>query len=428
MRELALPPTRPRLSPQRLLLVSLALTAAVGLGFLVIWLAMSPPASDVDDIAGLLAVSALFSLGAYMLLLRVLPTRPFGGPGGRVMLAVLFGGALALANVLITAGFMFLSDHDLALLAGLLTFSLLVSSVLAVNLAGSITEPVEDLRLALEQIELNTPSARITVTGDDELARLGHALNAMVERVHQAQADRDRAESSRRELVAAISHDLRTPLASARLMIEAISDGVLSADAEHRYVERITAELRTLDRLIEDLFELSRIEAGALSLERTPTDVGILMAESVESMRPEAEQAGVRLRLQVAQQLPLIEVDPLAIQRALRNLLSNAIRFSPERGLVVARAGNGGAWVDLTVTDDGPGVSGADAGRVFEPFYRGDRARLRNGAGAGLGLAIARGIAEAHGGTLTLDAPSPGRSPDAAGGAIFRLRVPSGHQ
>ena len=253
-------------------------------------------------------------------------------------------------------------------------------------------------------------------------------LNAMVERVHQAQADRDRAESSRRELVAAISHDLRTPLASARLMIEAISDGVLSADAEHRYVERITAELRTLDRLIEDLFELSRIEAGALSLERTPTDVGILMAESVESMRPEAEQAGVRLRLQVAQQLPLIEVDPLAIQRALRNLLSNAIRFSPERGLVVARAGNGGAWVDLTVTDDGPGVSGADAGRVFEPFYRGDRARLRNGAGAGLGLAIARGIAEAHGGTLTLDAPSPGRSPDAAGGAIFRLRVPSGHQ
>lgn len=440
MREIALAPPRPRLrsqrwrsqqlSPQRLLLICLALTAAVGLGFLVIWIAASPPASDADDIAGLLAVSALVSLGAYLLLLRALPLRPFGGVGGRVMLAVLFGGLLALVNVLITAGFMFLSNHDLVLLTGLLTFSLLVSSVLAVNLAASITGPVAELREALEGVDLAGAPALVPAAGEDEIARLGDAFNAMVERVRRAHADRDRAEASRRDLVAAISHDLRTPLASARLMIEAISDGVLSAEVEHRYVERTAAELRTLDRLIEDLFELSRLEAGALSLEKAATDVQILMAESVESMRPEADQAGVELRLSVAPELPLIYVDPLAIQRALRNLLANAIRYSPERETVSARASNDGAWVELTVSDEGPGVPAAEAARIFEPFFRGDRARLRNGAGAGLGLAIARGIAEAHGGALVLDAPSNHSAPDrgtaAGSGATFHLRVPAG--
>ena len=200
-------------------------------------------------------------------------------------------------------------------------------------------------------------------------------------------------------------------------MNEAISDGVLSADDERAYVERIGKELRTLDGLIEDLFELSRLEAGERALERTPADVQILMAESVESMRPEAEQARVDLRLEVAPQLPVIDVDPPAIQRALRNLLANAIRYSPEAGVVRVRAANGGDWVNLTVSDEGPGISPSDAPHIFDAFYRGDRARLRNGAGAGLGLAIARGIAEAHGGSLSLE--------ETESGASLRLRVPA---
>ena len=418
MREIALSPSRPRLSAPRLFALSLALTAAVGVGLLVIWLTLDPPASDADDLAGLLAVSALVSLAAYLGLLRLLPSRRLGGLGGRVMLVVLFGGALALVNVLITAGFMFLSDHDLALLAGLLAFSLLVSSLLAGQLASSITRPVDELRTAVEGIDPNNPRVQLDVHGHDELAQLGAALNRLVARVQEAQVDRDRAESSRLQLIAAISHDLRTPLASARLMNEAISDGVLTTEDERSYVRRIGRELRTLDGLIEDLFELSRLEAGARALERADTDVQILMAESVESMRPEAERAGVDLRLQVAPDLPLIEVDPAALQRALRNLLANAIRYSPAHGGGDVRASNGGAWVNVTVTDQGPGVSPADAPRIFEAFYRGDTARLRNGAGAGLGLAIARGIAEAHGGSLTLeDTPNSG--------ATLRLRVPA---
>lgn len=417
MPKAALTAPRPRLSAQRLLAISLALAAAVGVGLLVIWLAMDPPASDADDLAGLMTVSALVSLAAYVGMLRFLPARRLGGPDGRVMLTVLFGGTLALINVLITAGFMFLSDHDLALLAGLLAFSLLVSSLLAGQLAASITRPIDQLRAAVEGIEPDDANLDIVVEGDDELAALGTALNRMVARVREAHADRDRAESSRLQLIAAISHDLRTPLASARLMNEAISDGVLSADDERAYVERIGKELRTLDGLIEDLFELSRLEAGERALERTPADVQILMAESVESMRPEAEQARVDLRLEVAPQLPVIDVDPPAIQRALRNLLANAIRYSPEAGVVRVRAANGGDWVNLTVSDEGPGISPSDAPHIFDAFYRGDRARLRNGAGAGLGLAIARGIAEAHGGSLSLE--------ETESGASLRLRVPA---
>ena len=166
MREIALSPSRPRLSAPRLFALSLALTAAVGVGLLVIWLTMDPPASDADDLAGLLAVSALVSLAAYLGLLRVLPSRRLGGLGGRVMLVVLFGGALALVNVLITAGFMFLSDHDLALLAGLLTFSLLVSSLLAGQLASSITRPVDELRTAVEGIDPSNPRVQLDVHGE----------------------------------------------------------------------------------------------------------------------------------------------------------------------------------------------------------------------------------------------------------------------
>ena len=396
------------------------LVGAVGVGLIVIGVAMDPPGSDLRSAAGLLGVSALLSLSAYALLLRALPRLPLTGPRGRVVAATLFAGGLALANVIVTAAFMFISGHDLTLLAALLAFALLVSATLAVAVAGTITEPIQALARAVEASDDEGLPRPVPVAPyGDEIDQLAAAYNAMAERLTAAADQRARAEAGRRELVAAISHDLRTPIGNARLLIEAIADGVVDSETAQQYLRQTHAELLHLDRLIDDLFELSKLEAGGLRLERRAVDLSALLAETVEAVRPQAEQAGVVLRASVAPDLPLLSLDALCIERALRNVLTNAVRYSPSGGVVSAAAQRCGGTVEVTVVDEGPGVAREDAERIFEPFFRSDDARPRDGAGAGLGLAIARGIVEAHGGEITLESP-------AMSGAIFRTLLPIG--
>ena len=397
------------------------LVSAVAGGLIVVWVAMDPPGSDLRTVAGLLGVSALLSLSAYALLLRALPRLPLTGPHGRVAAASLFAGGLALANVILTAAFMFISSHDLTLLAALLAFALLVSTTLAVSVAGTITEPIRALARAVEAShdeELPRP-VPIAAASGDEIAQLAAAYNAMAERLTAAAEQRSRAEAGRRELVAAISHDLRTPIANGRLLIEAITDAVVDSETARRYLQQAHVELLYLDRLIDDLFELSKLEAGGLRLERQAVDLAALLAEAVETVRPQAEQAGVVLRASLAPDLPLVSLDELCMGRALRNVLTNAVRYTPPGGVVLAAAQQRGATVEVTVVDEGPGVAREDAERIFEPFFRSDAARHRDGAGAGLGLAIARGIVEAHGGEITLES-------HAASGATFRTLLPVG--
>ncbi len=402
---------------RRIMPAALALGGAVALGLAVIWAALRPPSDELRDVAGLLGASAVVSLVAYGLLTRYLPSRPLAGPGGRIALVAAFGGALALVNVAITAGFMFLSGHDLTLLAALMLFALLISSLAAVAVARSIADPIVRLIEAVDQLPGDQFAVHVRTQGDDELARLGEAFNAMAARLRDAAGQRDRAESSRRELVAAISHDLRTPISSARLMVEAIEDELLDESTQQRYLVGIKLELILLDRLIDDLFEHSRIEAGVLTLDRTATNMDVLVAESVEHVRAQAERNQIRLRTEIAPDLPLVYADPWCLQRALRNLLDNAVRYTPARGDIAIAAQSRGDFVELAISDTGPGISEEDSRQVFTPFFRGDPARQRNGGGAGLGLAIARGIVEAHSGRLALDQ-------GASVGATFRITLP----
>lgn len=396
-----------------------ALVVAVAVALVVIGVAMDPPGGDLRNLAGLLSVSALVSLAAYLGLVWYLPRRPLTGARGRVVLVALFSGVLALVNVLITAAFMFLSSHDLTLLAALMLFALLVSSVLAIGVSHSISQPIVRLVQGVDQVRADHVAVRVDVEAPaaDEIGRLAGAFNAMAARLETAAAERQRAETSRRELLAAISHDLRTPISNARLMTEAIADGLVDEEGERRYIKNIKAELDCLDRLIADLFELSRIEAGALPLQRAPTDLGVLVSESLETVRAEANQAGVLLDSDVEPGLPLANLDPLCMQRVLRNLLGNAVRYTPAGGKVLLSARLRGSSIELTVSDSGPGIPQEDAARIFEPFFRGDGARQREGVGAGLGLAIARGIVEAHGGSIALDRGT-------AQGSTFRTRLP----
>ena len=213
-------------------------------------------------------------------------------------------------------------------------------------------------------------------------------------------------EQARRRLVAAASHDLRTPLASLRLLVESIDDGVATGETRERYLREIRTHVGVLSDLIDDLFELSRIEAGDISWTMRQVELGELIDEAVAAMRAAAAERGVR----VAAELPagglLAEANAEKVQRVLFNLIQNAIRHTPADGSVTVRARPQGRAVEVEVDDQGKGIPAADAAHVFEAFYRGDASRGEDGAG--LGLAISKAIVEAHGGSIWLEPGEPG--------------------
>ncbi|MGV1049260.1 MAG: sensor histidine kinase [Solirubrobacterales bacterium] len=239
------------------------------------------------------------------------------------------------------------------------------------------------------------------------LAAAGAALAAaLAVRLAMEERARREIEEMRRQLVAAASHDLRTPLASLRLLVESIDDGVVTGETRDRYLREIRTHVAVLSDLVEDLFELSRIEAGEISWTMRQVELGDLIDDTVAAMRAPAEARGVRIAAELPPGHVLAEANAEKVQRVLFNLIQNAIRHTPADGSVTVRARNDRGEVEVEVADDGEGIpAGADE-RVFEAFYRGDDARGEDGAG--LGLAISRAIVEAHGGKIWLERGSPG--------------------
>jgi signal transduction histidine kinase len=239
------------------------------------------------------------------------------------------------------------------------------------------------------------------------LAVAGAALAAaLAARLAMEERSRREIEAARRQLIAAASHDLRTPLASLRLLVESIDDGVATGETRDRYLREIRTHVALLSDLVDDLFELSRIEAGDISWAIRQIELGELIDETVAALRAPAEQRGVSLAAELPSGSVLAAADPEKLQRVLFNLIQNAIRHTPADGSITVRAQASGREVEVEVADDGEGIAVADADHVFEAFYRGDAAR--NEDGAGLGLAISRAIVEAHGGRIWLEDGRPG--------------------
>jgi signal transduction histidine kinase len=224
------------------------------------------------------------------------------------------------------------------------------------------------------------------------------------------------AERARRDLVAAVSHDLRTPITSLRLLAEAIDDDIVDADTRREYLARMTTHVRALSAMIADLFELSRLEAGDIrwSMQRVPLDE--LVAETVDALRPHAEAGGVAVRTELDPVLHAARAHPEQLQRVLFNLIQNAIRHTPADGSVVVRAESADGEVQIEVADTGEGIAEPDRDRVFDAFFRGGAQAARGDVGAGLGLAISRAIVEAHGGRIWLA--------DSGSGTRVRFSVP----
>ena len=239
------------------------------------------------------------------------------------------------------------------------------------------------------------------------LAAAGAALAAaLAVRLAMEERSRSEVEEARRQLVAAASHDLRTPLASLRLLVEAIDDGVATGETRDRYLAEIRTHVGVLSDLVDDLFELSRIEAGDISWTMRQVELGELIGDTVAAMRVPAEQRGVRIAAELPAGAVVAEANAEKVQRVLFNLIQNAIRHTPADGSVTVRARPAAGGVEVEVADEGEGIAPTDGPHVFDAFYRGDAARVEEGAG--LGLAISRAIVEAHGGKIWLEDGSPG--------------------
>ena len=229
---------------------------------------------------------------------------------------------------------------------------------------------------------------------------------ALAVRLAMEERSRRQIEEARRQMVAAVSHDLRTPLASLRLLVEAIDDGVATGETRERYLREMRGHVETLTALIDDLFELSRIEAGEISWTLERVELRELVDDAVAAMRAPAEARGVRLAASLPAGEVLARANAEKLRRVLLNLIQNAIRHTPADGSVTVRARTAADEVEVEVADDGEGIPSGESERVFEAFYRGDAARGEDGAG--LGLAISRAIVEAHGGKIWLERGSPG--------------------
>jgi signal transduction histidine kinase len=285
---------------------------------------------------------------------------------------------------------MFSSGHDLTVLA-LSAAASLAAVAGGLVLARAVARPLDELRETAAAIADGDLSARASETGPAELAELAASFNRMATNLEDVF-------DARRQLVAWASHDLRTPLASMQAMLEALEDGLAKPE---RYLPALREQVHTLSSLVDDLFELSRIDAGALSLELREARLAPVVESCVRGLEAEAEARHVNLDARIAEPSPMVCCAPESLERVLYNLLSNALRHTPSDGTVAVRVEPRAAEVEVAVEDTGIGLPPDALERVFDRFWRADPARSKAaGDGSGLGLAIARGLVEAQGGRI----------------------------
>jgi signal transduction histidine kinase len=408
-------------STQRLhlrFIAGVCLTIAVALGTFL--LLMRPGIGDLSLMALSLAVTAIGSVGigygAYRL--------GWMNHSPRISWVVLGGYALSsvltFLNVWVTARLMFASEHDLLLATVLLLFAGGIAMSVGYFLSAALTDRIVSLSQTAEELALGRLSARVPVTGNDEMATLARTFNAMAAQLEGAAEQQHELDMLRRNLIAWVGHDLRTPLASIRAIVEALADGMVDdPDTVHRYLRTAQREIQSLSLLIDDLFELAQIEAGGLPLTLQANSISDLISDTIEGFSELAARHQVTLKASAEPGVDPVLMDARQIGRVLANLLGNALRHTPAGGVVEVQASKqaGAVWVE--VSDSGEGIRAEDLPHVFERFYRAEKSRSRATGGSGLGLAIAKGIVEAHGGQMGVES-----APDQ--GTRFYFNLPAG--
>lgn len=389
-------------NPVTRFVLSALLVVLIGLGLF--YITMQPPLKEMGLMTGLLGGSGFLSVVAAYLGYR--SGWIARSPRIRWTLAAgyLFAGLLAFLNVWITARLMFASQHDLTLATVLLVFSTGIAVMVGLFLSETITTRIQQLNTAAGLVAQGQLSTRLAVTGRDEMASLARSFNAMLAQLEAAEQKKAGVEMLRRDLVAWVGHDLRTPLTSIRAIIEALADGLVEEDATRlRYLRTAQADIEALSHLIDDLFEMSQIDAGGLRMDLEPGDMADLVSDSLERFSEQARQKDVRLEGHISPQVGRVMMDEKRIGRVFTNLIANALRHTPAGGVIQVSVDRSEAGLVVSVQDSGEGIRPEDQPYVFERFYRGEKSRNRSTGGAGLGLAIAKGIVEAHGGKIGIE-------------------------
>ena len=398
-----------RLLPAAVAAAGLSLAGAVAA------LVGAPPADAVQLVAIAVVGAAVAGAGGAVVLhaVRDRSTRAQAAVVALTTVAATATGATAAANA------MFFSTHDYRALLVILVSAGTVGVLSALVLGDRLVAATRSLGDAVQRIgDGATAPGPPPSSGPEELAALGRQLDDMAARLDAARRRERALEASRRELVAWVSHDLRTPLAGVRAMVEALEDGVVDDPATvARYHRTMRREVDRLAGLVDDLFELSRIESGTLDLHLERASLTDLVSDALAGAAPVADAKGVRLGGALDGPAPELVVAVPDVLRVLRNLLDNAIRHTPSAGRVWLEAGVQDGHAVVCVSDSCGGIPAGELDRVFDLAFRGDAARSpEHHGGAGLGLAIARGIVEAHRGDIAVANDN--------GGCRFTVRLP----
>lgn len=364
----------------------------------ILYFSLKIPLANFVFIATIMSLTAVLSLAlvyiAYRLgwiyRFRQLRWIILGGYGISMLVVVIV--------IAVISKWVFASFNDVMLTGILLFYGSGIFLSFGYILSETLTGRINTISHASREIAQGNLTERVQVSGNDEIATLGNTFNDMARQLEELDTRQKELRKMRSDLIVWVGHDLRTPLTSIRAILEALADRIIEDPVTvQRYLEMAQGEVRNLSRLIDDLFDLSQMDAGGLRIDRQYIPLADLISDTLESFTELAYQQGVNIEGSVQPGIDLVYIDAQLIGRVFNNLTSNAIRFTPPGGTVNIIAAHDKGKVIVTVSDNGDGIKPEDLPFVFERFYRGEKSRNRTTGGTGLGLAISRGIIEAHG-------------------------------
>lgn len=387
--------------------------------------AIHPSQDDVASIAQYLAMSGLASVVIGAAAMGLMRATRAGALWMKLVIPSVLAALIVGLNVSIVSKMMFISMADTDLMFVFLVNGIVVALVVSFSVANMMSQGLSKLEAGVQRIADGNYAYRLPeneIGHVRELANLAHWFNQMAGSVQDSFEKMQDAENNRRQLIAALSHDVRTPLASMRAMTEALDDGIVTdAATVQRYRNAIRGEMRHLTVLLDDLFDVARIEAGALKLTCTSFSMQDLISDVLEATNEQAVRMHIHLSGRADGELPAIRGDARQIYRVLVNLVQNSLRYTLPDGVIfihadLAQEVNGKKMMHVRVIDSGEGIAAVDLPSIFTSAYRGEASRKRliedgnqvaSASGAGLGLAIARGIVAAHGGRIWAESPLP---------------------
>jgi len=380
---------------------------ALLLAFVLILSQLDPSGKDLRLLFIFMSGSGTLTILSTYLLYRRGVMRWFNSLRWTLLATIVLTVVLIFVNVWLTAQLMFISRHDLILTTALLIFAGVIAIISLFFFSGVLIDRIHDLGKTAESLAGGNLGARLEIQGYDELAQLAETFNMMADALQAVDEQKRLLEKTRRDLIAWVSHDLRTPLAAIQAMNEAILDGVADdPDTINRYMLNTKKEIQHLSHLITDLFELAQLDIERLQMHVEPTNMTDLVSDALSSMSVRAAQEEITLCGKLPHDLPLVPIAHDKIQRVLYNLLDNALRHTPAGGTITLGASPRNGHLHMSVHNTGSYIAPEHLPHIFKSFYRGEssRAQQENGyRGTGLGLAIARGFIEAHGGKIWVE-------------------------